>query len=212
VQATRRRHGLETPYLLFAGGFDPRKNVPGALRAFAAALPRLSPEVVLAVSGGPGGAEREARALVEALGIAARVRFLGFLSDADFAALMSGCEAFLFVSLFEGFGLPALEAMACGAAVIASSTTSLPEICGDAALLVAPEDPSAIAAAMVRLSDEPRRDDLRRRALARARSYSWRRAAAEMLDLYGEAAARAGAPSAATAAPPRAEVASTAPR
>jgi alpha-1,3-rhamnosyl/mannosyltransferase len=181
------RHRLPESYVLFGGGFDPRKNLLGALRGFAAAAPRLEPGLCLAVSGAPGGIEREARALVASSGLAARVHFLGFVPDDDFPALMTGATAFLFPSLFEGFGLPALEAMACGTAVIASSTTSLPEVCGDAALLVEPSDPAALARALERIAnDAPLRQQLGRRGLERAASFTWQRTAAATLDLYDE--------------------------
>lgn len=190
VAAARQRYSLPGPYVLFAGGFDPRKNLPAALRAFALALPRLPADVCLAVSGGGGEIEAEARRLPATLGLGERVRFLGFVPDADFPALMSGCEVFFFPSLFEGFGLPALEAMACGAAVVTSSTTSLPEVCGDAALLVDPANPEAMANALaLAVTDRDVRARARRDGMARAKLFDWQRTAAQTLELYRETAA-----------------------
>lgn len=187
VDAARARYDLGLPYVLFAGGFDPRKNLAGALRAFTLALPRMPADVCLAVAGA-GHAGPDVLALVPA-GLRHRVRFLGFVPDDDFAALMSGCTVFYFPTLFEGFGLPALEAMSCGAAVVTSSTTSLPEVCGAAAVLVNPDDPPAMAAALLRVVNEaPLRADLQRKGFERATHFSWSRAAAQTLDLYREIA------------------------
>ena len=110
------------------------------------------------------------------------VRFTGYIADADLPALLSGALAFVFPSLYEGFGMPLLEAMACGTPVLASSTSALPEIAGDAALLIDPEDTAAIAAGMERLaSDAGLRADLRVRGLARAAQFTWERCAQETL-------------------------------
>jgi glycosyltransferase involved in cell wall biosynthesis len=185
IDSARRRYALERPYILFAGGFDRRKNLAGALQAFALAATQLPSPVCLAVAGGGKGLD-EARALVPA-SLADRVLFLGLVPDDDFAALMSGCHVFFFPTLFEGFGLPALEAMSCGAAVLTSSTTSLPEVCGDAALLVHPEAPQAMAVALVRIAtDAALREELKGRGAARVARFSWRNVAAHTLDLYRE--------------------------
>jgi len=188
VAAARRRYGLGRPYVLFGGGFGRRKNAVGALRAFAAAAPRLPHEVDLAVSGGGGPTEQEARRIIREAGLADRVKLLGFVADADHAALMTGSVCYFFPSLLEGFGLPALEAMACGAPVVASSTTSLPEVCGDAARLVDPTDETAMADALVEVVVHGSlREDMRRAGLARAKGFSWGAAARATLDIYRDA-------------------------
>jgi glycosyltransferase involved in cell wall biosynthesis len=110
------------------------------------------------------------------------VIFTGYLPDEDVPALLSGALAFVFPSLYEGFGMPVLEAMACGAPVLAANTSSLPEVAGDAALLVDPADTAAIAAGLARLAAEPAlRADLRARGIARAAEFSWERCARETL-------------------------------
>ena len=110
------------------------------------------------------------------------VRFTGYIADADLPALLSGALAFVFPSLYEGFGMPLLEAMACGTPVLASATSALPEIAGDAALLVDPEDTAAIADGLMRLrSDTVLRAELRERGLARASQFTWERCAQETL-------------------------------
>ena len=123
------------------------------------------------------------------LGIAPRVRFTGGVADDDLPAVYSGATAFVLPSIYEGFGLPTLEAMACQTPVIASTGGSLPEIVGDAALLVDPFDVAALAAAMGRIWREPAlRQEMVERGRARARQFSWRRAAEETLDVYRRAA------------------------
>jgi glycosyltransferase involved in cell wall biosynthesis len=116
------------------------------------------------------------------LGVAERVRFTGYVADEDLPALLSGALAFVLPSLYEGFGMPVLEAMACGAPVLASNTSSLPEIAGDAALLVDPTDTAALADGLARLAANAElRDELRARGLARAAAFTWDRCAEETL-------------------------------
>jgi glycosyltransferase involved in cell wall biosynthesis len=195
VEDAQRRHGLPGSYVLFAGGFGRRKNALRAAEAFARALPHLPRETALAISGASGPLEAEVRRFVRDAGIAARVKILGFVPEEDQPALMSGCLAFLFPSLLEGFGLPPLEAMACGAPVVASSTTSLPEVCGDAALLVDPLRPEEIAAALVEIARSDRlRRELREKGLQRARQFSWKRTAQAILGLYREVASETPGP------------------
>ena len=189
VAEVRRRFGLQQPYVLFAGGFARRKNASGAVRAFARALPQLPPDLCLALSGAGGPLQDEALALVRDAGLAERVKRLGYVPDEDYPALMSGCEVFFLPTLLEGFGLPLLEAMACGAAVLSSSTTSVPEVCGDAAVLVDPEDDAALAEALAALvADAPRRQELRRLGFERAAQFSWQRTAEILLSVCREAA------------------------
>jgi glycosyltransferase involved in cell wall biosynthesis len=189
VAALRPRYGLEQPYILYGGGFGRRKNVLGALRAFARALPRLPTDVCLAISGTGGPMEGEARACVESAQLADRVKFLGFVADEDYPGLMTGSVLYFFPSHLEGFGLPALEAMACGAPVVTSSTTSLPEVCGDAAVLVDPSDDVQMADALVEVvRNESLRKALRQKGLEHAKHFTWRRVAELMVGLYREAA------------------------
>ena len=184
---TRARYGLERPYILFGGGAGRRKNLVGALQAVALAIPKLPTDLCFAVTGSGGPLESAARELVRSAQLSDRVAFLGFIPDDDYPALMNGCTLFFFPSLLEGFGLPALEAMSCGAPVVTSSTTSLPEVCGDAALLVDPADVPAMAGALVEGARAPSlREELGRRGRARAGEFSWRRVAQQTLDLYRE--------------------------
>jgi glycosyltransferase involved in cell wall biosynthesis len=123
-------------------------------------------------------------------GLRDRIVVTGYAPDADVAALMAGCACFVYPSLYEGFGLPVLEAMALGAPVVTSNTSSLPEVAGDAALLVDPRSTDAIAGALRRvLADPALGSDLRGRGRERARLFSWERCAAEHLQAYRDAAA-----------------------
>jgi glycosyltransferase involved in cell wall biosynthesis len=187
IAAVRHRYGLERPYILFGGGFERRKNPVGAVRVFARALPRLPAEVSFALAGTGGPLEAQVRAYIRDAGLTDRVQFLGFIPDRDHPALISGCLLYFFPTLLEGFGLPALEAMACATPLLASSTTSLPEICGDAALLVDPSDEAKLADALVELATNGAlRAALVERGLRRAREFTWRRVAEQVHRLYHE--------------------------
>ncbi len=183
-EAVRARYALVPPYILYVGNFRPHKNVPRLIRAYAA-LPhglRTGHGLVLA-----GGDRRHLPSLVElarGLGVADRVLFPGLIGERDLPALYSGCALFVLPSLEEGFGLPALEAMACGAPVAAANRGALPEVVGPAALLFDPEDEGAITKAMVEiLSRADLREDLGRRGLARAREFTLDRTSGSVLTL-----------------------------
>lgn len=182
-EALARRLGLPSArFVLHVGSTQPRKNLPTLLHAFAL-LRRDHPDLALLQIGGQQTVELAA--LAEELGISGAVRFYG---KADLPLLMacySGCELFAFPSRYEGFGLPVLEAMACGAPVVAADTSSLPEVVGDAGLLANPEAPEALAAAMQQVLANPAlRTDLRRRGFARAGLLTRERSARATLACY----------------------------
>jgi glycosyltransferase involved in cell wall biosynthesis len=181
ISAVRARFDLSGPYLLSLGGIEPRKNLANLLRAFS----RLSSETLLVIAGGgvewnPEGANRLAQSLEELTAdVRGRVVRTGYVSEADKVALMSGADAFVYPSLYEGFGLPVLEAMACGTAVVTSNLSSLPEVAGDAAVLVDPADPSSITDGLDRVLGDPElRTRLVRAGFDRAEGYTWERTAA----------------------------------
>ncbi len=182
--AARRRYGLgDNPYLFSVGTVQPRKNYQLLIRA----LGRIAEQIphTLAIAGGSGWMEEEMRAEVRRQGLEGRVFFLGFVEDEDLPALYSSADLVLMPSVYEGFGLPALEAMACGAPVILSDVSSLPEVGGEAALLLPPTDVEAWAAAIVTLlQDYPRRAEMSAGGLAQARRFSWRRSAGQLLETY----------------------------
>jgi glycosyltransferase involved in cell wall biosynthesis len=183
--AVLKRLGVEPPYLLHVGKYEPRKNLPRLLDAFARVASGSGAGVSLVLAGKPVWRDPSVAHAIARLGLAKRVVELGHVADEDLPALYTEALAFVFPTLWEGFGLPILEAMACGAPVVASSTTSLPEVAGDAALLVDPESVEALAAALERILDEPAlRDALRQRGAARAAAFSWRRSAEATLAAY----------------------------
>ena len=183
LAAFRKEHGLPDDFILFVGTLQPRKNLVGLLRAYARMGARV--DAPLVVAGGKGWMYEPVFNEVRALGVEDRVIFAGYADPEDLALWYSAATVFVYPSLYEGFGLPVLEAMACGTPVITSDTSSLPEVAGDAALLVNPRDVDAMAAAIARLMGDPAlRADLRERGLARARAFSWERTARETAAVY----------------------------
>jgi glycosyltransferase involved in cell wall biosynthesis len=178
VDRVRRRYGIDGPYLLFVGGLEPRKNLPALLSGYAALPDELRPALVLAGAAVPWNPEGRT-ALAEALGdlpahSRGRVILTGYVGDPDRAPLYAGAEALAFPSRYEGFGLPVLEAMACGTPVVTSNVSALPEIAGDDAVLVDPDDVRSIADGLRRvLEDESLRDRLRAAGPARAARFTW---------------------------------------
>jgi glycosyltransferase involved in cell wall biosynthesis len=191
VAAARSAHGVDGPYLLYVGGIEPRKNLPSLVAAFS----RLRGDVQLVVAGGgvawnPEGTDLLDAALASApTGVRDRVVRTGYVSDSDKVALLTGAEVFVYPSLYEGFGLPVLEAMACGTPVVTSNVSSLPEVAGDAALLVDPADPEAIAAEVERvLSDGALRKQFVDLGLQRAKGFTWEATAARTAEVLKKAA------------------------
>jgi glycosyltransferase involved in cell wall biosynthesis len=194
-EADRRRlaarYGLRFPNVLFVGTTNPRKNLARLLPAFAAARRRAGLPHVLVLVGDPGFAHASVLSQIEALGLRDAVVMPGYTDDADMPAIYGAADMLAFPSLYEGFGLPALEAMSVGCPVLTSSVSSLPEVAGDAAVLVDPTSVDAIDAAIERvLTDAALRASLVERGLRQAAKFSWARAAAEHLRLYRELAAR----------------------
>jgi glycosyltransferase involved in cell wall biosynthesis len=183
----RERFGLgERRVVLSLSAKRPHKNLP----ALIGALARLPAEdrPVLVVPGYATAHETELRELARTAGVEQDVRFLGWLSGAEIEGLWTLAEAFVFPSLYEGFGLPVLEAMARGVPVACSNASSLPEVAGEAALLFDPHDEDAIAVALGRLlSDHALREELRARGLERVRGFTWERTARLTLDSYARA-------------------------
>jgi glycosyltransferase involved in cell wall biosynthesis len=182
-------------FLLYVGALAPHKNVAGLVRAFARLPPRRGTEPVrLVLTGQPVGRylELTLAPLIRELGLGDRVVLTGYVGDEMLRALYHRAAALVLPSFGEGFGLPVLEAMACGAPVVTSRGTALPETAGDAALYVDPHRPDDIAAAMGRLlEDETLRQDLIARGEKRAATFTWDRTAGQMLRAYREAAAAA---------------------
>ena len=190
IAAVCARHGLRPGgYALYVGVLEPRKNVDRLVAAFGQAADRLD-GLDLVIAGKRGWMYGQIFAQVEALGLTNRVRFPGYVAMEDLPALYSGARLFAYPSRYEGFGLPVLEAMRCGVPVVTTNVSSMPEVAGDAALFVHPDDVTGLAAAMVRLvSDPTTAQDLVHRGRARATRFSWERCARETLRVYEQVVA-----------------------
>ena len=182
------KYALPRPYLLFLGGEKPHKNVRNVLRAFAEARrDRALPHTLVLAGPMPTNRSR-VEALIAALDLGAHVVRPGVVPEEDLPGLFAGSDAFLYPTLYEGFGLPVAEAMACGVPVLTSSTSALQEIAGGYAYLVDPMDVDAIARGIVALATEPkRRQEYAELGRRRAADFSWEHAAAQTLKVYAEA-------------------------
>ena len=199
VASVRQRHGLPARYLLFVGTIEPRKNLAALLEALAVlkrrAVDRGGPPEVpkLVIVGKKGWLSDGFFERLRELALGPDVVLPGFVPDEDLPAVYSGAECFVFPSLYEGFGLPVLEAMACGVPVICSNASSLPEIAGAAALLFDPGEPAELAAAIERvLADAAFRGELAERGRCQAAKFTWQRAAERTLAVYADVAGRRG--------------------
>jgi|YNPNPStandDraft_1061719.scaffolds.fasta_scaffold04578_7 glycosyltransferase involved in cell wall biosynthesis len=187
----RGRHLAAGRFALFVGTIEPRKNLPTLLRAFRRMMerhPDLEPHPRLTIVGEQGWLSEEVFSLLQELHLAQEVAFIGPATQEELVWLYNAARFLAFPSLYEGFGLPPLEAMACGTPVVASTAGAVPEVVGEAGLLVHPNDVEGWAEAMARLwSDETLRRTLREKGLERAALFSWKRAARETLAVYYEA-------------------------
>lgn len=186
MTAVQRKYGLESSYLLYLGTIQPRKNLVRLIEAFAA-LPDSGHQLVLA--GGMGWRSKPILEAIEGLDPALRHRIIlpGYVADEDKAALISGATALLYPSLYEGFGFPVLEANACGTPVICSNTSSLPEVAGEAALLVDPLDVSRLTAAIEQvLIDQSLREALKRKGFENVGRFDWEDMGREILSIFEE--------------------------
>ncbi len=193
---TLARHGIHRPFLMCAGGFDPRKNIPALFRAYAALPAPLRQRHQLAIVGGVLPHERQTlEDAARAAGLAdGEVVVTGYVSDDDLVKLYNLCALYVFPSLHEGFGLPALEAMACGAVVIGSDTSSLPEVIGHPAARFDPTGDRRMTEAIARaLTEEGLRDELRRYGAGQAGKFSWDESARRALEALEECHLRAAA-------------------
>ena len=184
ARATASKYGIEGPYLLYVGTLQPRKNLVRLIEAFAQAAEHIPRTLKLVLAGKKGWLYERILSRAQDLGIEHKVVFPGFVDEADLPALYSGARLFVMPSLYEGFCMPVLEAMACGTPVACSSVSSLPEVVGDDALSFDPHDVDDMTATMVRgLTDGTLQEALIARGLERAKQFTWRRCAGQVLDV-----------------------------
>lgn len=184
----RQRYGLEEPFILFVGERRPHKNLEGTLRAFDLFHRRATPEYHLVIAGRPYPGCQQPEALAQSLGLADRVHFIDQVADSDLPLLYRAADALILLSHYEGFGLPVLEAMACGTPVVVSNTTSLPEVVGEAGLQAPPDQPEQAAEALLQVIPG---GGERERCIAQghewSREFTWKRCARQTLEVYHEA-------------------------
>ncbi len=191
IARTRTRYQLPESFILFVGTIEPRKNLPTLLRAFRRLRDNYKTDTVLAIAGNRGWLAEEVDSVTADLKLDGAVRFLGGVPNEVLVYLYNAAKLFVFPSFYEGFGLPPLEAMACGTPVITSNVSSLPEVVGDAATLVKPEDIDGLTVAMWRvLTDENLRREMRAKGLKRAQTFSWERTATETMRVYEQVTVR----------------------
>jgi len=185
LHAVQERYGTGEKFILFTGALKPTKNLPRVLDAYVRLRRASAIHHRLVLAGGRAWEIDDLLTVARESGYGDDIVFTGYVPDEDLVALYNAADLFVQPSLFEGFGLPPLEAMACGTAVVTSNTSALPEVVGDAALMVDPLDVEALAAAMARvLTDADLRADLEARGLARAAQFSWERTARIVHDVY----------------------------
>lgn len=180
VERIRHRYSLPQDYLLFVGSLEPRKNLPILIRA----MQQCQSDIPLVLVGWEGWGDKSWMETIRHAGLEKRIIFTGYVSDDTLACLYSGATVFVYPSLYEGFGLPILEAMACGCPVICSNTASMPEVAGDAAVLIDPCDTGDVANAIdVLVGDPDLRLGMAQKGMVRAAAFSWLRAAAMTMDV-----------------------------
>jgi glycosyltransferase involved in cell wall biosynthesis len=193
IVTVQRRYGIDAPYILSMGRVELRKNVGGLLEAFRAVRERMRSPILLVLAGPRDENPYDPEGILPPEGRRGEVVVTGYVPEADLAALYSGCRVFCFPSFYEGFGMPVLEAMQCGAPVVTSRVSSMPEVGGDACRYVNPYEPQEIARGLLSvLDDEEARAEMRERGLARASRFSLERFGAETADVYRRVADRPG--------------------
>jgi glycosyltransferase involved in cell wall biosynthesis len=181
IELVAERYGLRSPYILYTGTLEPRKNIVGLLDAYAALPAQLRERFQLVLAGGKGWLDAQIEQRLQELA-ALDIVTTGYVPDADLPAIYSGAELFVYPSFYEGFGMPPLEAMACGVPVITSNSSSLPEVVGDAAVTLDPTDTQALSEAIeLVLGDAERASEMRKRGLDQAGLFTWA-TSAERLD------------------------------
>jgi len=190
LATVRAKYRLERPYFLFVGAWEPRKNLPRLIRAFCSFCEDQREDYELILVGPEMSGTAEVQTILRNPETSRYVRALGFVADEDMPPIYAAAEAFVLPSLGEGFGMPLIEAMACGTPVIASRVTCFPEVVGDAAVLFDPEDPADIVRAMRLILRPDVHQDMKQKGLLRAQVFKWENAARETEKAYADAVKR----------------------
>ena len=183
IDAFREREKLPARFILFLGSLSTRKNIEGLLAAWRIAQGRIGEDVQLVIAGGAGQAQFKGNGVAD---LPPRTMLTGRVSESDLPLLLGAATLFAFPSLYEGFGLPPLEAMACGTPALVGNATSLPEVAGDAAILVDPRDPESIAEALTIVDRPDELAEFSRRGRARSLEFNWQTSASRTLEVLGE--------------------------
>jgi glycosyltransferase involved in cell wall biosynthesis len=187
LQSIRKQYKLPEHFILFVGSIEPRKNLENLVRAYISLDEGIRKDIKLVLAGFKGWQNKEIMKLLKK--VKSDILYLGYLPDKELGKLYNLATMLVYPSLYEGFGLPPLEAMACGCLVVVSNAASLPEVCGDAAQYVDPHDVNSIAGGIAKvLSDETLRRSLIARGLERAQLFSWEQAAKKHLEVFEDAA------------------------
>lgn len=186
VNEIKRKYDLQFPFILYVGNLAKHKNIPALIEAFYK-VKKKGIQHKLVITGMKRWKYKEIFETIDKLNLQNDVVFTGYVSDEDLPALYNAADLFVYPSLYEGFGLPPLEAMACGAPVITSNTSSLPEVVGNAGIMVDPHDVGALADAMYEvLTNDGLKEDMVKRELKRAKMFSWEKCARETIEVYEE--------------------------
>ena len=186
IRRVREKYGLSAEFVLFVGTIEPRKNLARLVSAFAAVCEQ-HPGLLLAIAGKKGWMNDGLMETIKGLKLESRVIFTGFVSEEEKPFLIAAARVFAYPSLYEGFGIPVLEALACGIPTVTSNVSSLPEVAGDAALTIDPHSVAELASALEKLiSDEPLRERLTRDALKQAAKFTWTKTALMTREAYSD--------------------------
>jgi len=187
IDKIKAKYGIDKNYILFVGTLEPRKNLQKLIKAYSILPEYLKSDYLLVVCGKKGLFFEELFRAVKELKLEEKVIFTGYVPDEDLPFLMNGAEVFVYPSLYEGFGLPPLEAMACGTPVISSKVSSLPEVVNDAGILINPNDVEELSDALLRvLSNNELRAQLSEKGLKQASKFSWKKTAMKIVEIYNK--------------------------